>query len=104
MAWVFASTSGLIRTETGANLSISAATALSRSSSGSDSTLKHRIPTSSARRISARLLPTPEKMIFSAEIPARSARSSSPSDTTSAPMPFCAAIASIAWLELAFMA
>ena len=39
------------------------ATSLSTSSSASLSTLKQPMPTSSARRISARVLPTPEKMM-----------------------------------------
>jgi hypothetical protein len=40
------------------------ATALRRSSSGADSTLKHRMPVFSASSISAAVLPTPEKTIF----------------------------------------
>src|SRR5438552_4941460 len=58
---VLGSTSGLMRKDTGAILPMLCATAASRASSPSDSTLKHRTPASSARRISATLLPTPEK-------------------------------------------
>ena len=58
------STSGLMRTDTGATLPIAAAISLSRSSSGSLSRLKHLMPSSSPRRISATVLPTPENTIL----------------------------------------
>ena len=54
LACVPASTSGLMRTETGATLPIEAAMSFSRSSSGSDSRLKHLIPSSTARAASRR--------------------------------------------------
>ena len=64
-----------------------AAIADSSSSSGSDSTLKQRMPASSASAISRAVLPTPENMILSGGMPAARARCSSPSETTSAPAP-----------------
>ena len=76
----------------------------SSSSSGSDSTLKQRMPSSTASASSRAVLPTPENMIFSGGTPAASARLSSPSDTTSAPAPSRASVAITAWLEFAFMA
>ncbi len=63
------------------------ATSDSVSSSGSDSTLKQRMPSSSPSAISSRVLPTPEKMILSPGTPAARARLSSPSETTSMPAP-----------------
>ena len=51
--WVFASTSGLMRIEIGARVPFETATSESASSSGSDSTLKQRMPLSSAKAISA---------------------------------------------------
>ena len=54
--------------------------------------------------ISARVLPTPEKMIFSPGTPAARARRNSPSETTSMPAPSRASVVSTAWLELAFIA
>ena len=104
LAWVRASTSGLMRTETLAVSLISAAIMERRSSSGSLSTLKHLMPTSRPRRISAIVLATPEKTILSGAKPAASTRSSSPSETTSAPQPSEAISLSTAWLELAFIA
>ena len=104
LAWPPALTSGLMRTDTGATLPIAAATSLSRSSSGSLSRLKHLMPSSSPRRISATVLPTPENTILRAGMPAAMARSSSPPDTTSAPAPSPATTFSTAWLELAFIA
>ena len=62
------------------------------------------MPASSAAAISASVLPTPENTILSAGMPAASARRSSPPDTTSAPAPRSASVASTAWLELAFIA
>ena len=56
------------------------------------------------RSISARVLPTPEKMILSPGTPAARARLNSPSLTTSIPAPSAASVLSTAWLELAFIA
>ena len=50
------------------------------------------------------VLPMPENMIFSGGTPARSARCSSPPETTSAPAPRFARVLMTAWLEFAFMA
>ena len=83
---------------------LAAATSERASSSGSDSTLKQRMPSSIPSAISARVLPTPEKMILSAGTPAARARRSSPSETTSMPAPSRASVVSTAWLELAFIA
>ncbi len=58
-----------------------------RASSGIDSTLKHLTPASSASRISAAVLPTPENTVFSALPPAASTRASSPPETMSKPAP-----------------
>ncbi len=74
---------------TGATLPAALATSLSTSSSASLSTLKQPMPTSSARRISTRVLPTPEKMMSRPAPPAASTRSSSPPDTMSKPQPAC---------------
>ena len=76
----------------------------SASNSGSDSTLKQKMFSSSARFISASVLPTPEKMMRSPGTPAARARLSSPSLTTSMPAPSFASVVSTAWLELAFIA
>ena len=46
----------------------------------------------------------PENMILSAGTPASRARLSSPPETTSAPAPSLASVATTAWLEFAFMA
>ena len=62
------------------------------------------MPASSAAASSASVLPTPENTILSAGMPAVSARVSSPPETTSAPAPSPASVASTAWLELAFSA
>ena len=80
------------------------ATRDSASSSGSDSTLKQAMFSSSPRFISARVLPTPEKMMRSPGTPAARARLNSPSLTTSMPAPSLASVVSTAWLELAFIA
>ncbi len=80
------------------------ATCDSAESSGSLSTLKHRMPASSACAISSRVLPTPEKTMRSPGMPAASARFSSPPETMSAPAPMRASVAMTAWLELAFSA
>ncbi len=72
------------------------ATRDSASSSGSDSTLKQKIFSSSPRFISASVLPTPEKMMRSPGTPAARARLSSPSLTTSMPAPSLASVVSTA--------
>ena len=71
LAWVFASTSGLTRTE----IAGGAALRLPRSRTAapapaSDSTLTQRMPSSSASASSAAVLPMPENMIFSGGMPA----------------------------------
>ena len=93
-----------MRSEIGATLPAATARADSSSSSGSDSTLKQRMPAASAKSISRAVLPTPENRILLAGMPAASARRNSPSETTSAPAPSLASVLSTAWLELAFMA
>ena len=62
------------------------------------------MPALSAKAISSSVLPTPEKTIFDAGIPAASALRISPSDTVSAPAPTCASVVSTAMLELALHA
>ena len=62
------------------------------------------MPASSAIRSSGAVLPTPENRILSGEMPAASARFSSPPETTSAPAPSRANVFSTDWLELAFIA
>ena len=64
----------------------------SSSSSGSDSTLTQRMPSSTASASSRAVLPTPENMILSGGMPAARARFSSPSETTSAPAPSFASV------------
>ena len=103
-SWVPASTSGLIRSDTGARVPIRLAISLRSSSSGSDSTLKQLIPSFSPSAISRAVLPTPENTIRRPGTPAASARLSSPSDTTSMPAPLSARVRITAWLEFAFMA
>ncbi len=104
LTWVLGSTSGLTRIETGARRPFAAATSLRRASSGSDSTLKQRIPASSPAAISRAVLPTPEKTIRFVGTFAASARRSSPSETTSMPAPSRASVAITAWFELALSA
>jgi hypothetical protein len=58
----------------GARRPSASATSLSTSSSASLSTLKQAMPAASAWRISARVLPTPEKMIFFGSAPTASTR------------------------------
>ena len=62
------------------------------------------MPCCSASRISARVLPTPEKTIRSPGTPAARARRYSPSETTSMPAPSEAISRTTARLELAFIA
>ena len=78
-----------------------AATSLSALSSGSDSTLKAKMPASSATAISACVLPTPENTICSGAILTASARRSSPSDTMSMPAPSRPSVASTPRFEFA---
>ena len=101
---VLASMSGLTRTETCAVRPFDAAIDDRKCSSGSDSTLMQRMPSSSASASSASVLPIPENMILSAGTPAARARFNSPPDTTSAPAPSLASVLTTAWLEFAFMA
>src|SRR5258708_4076962 len=97
--WVRASTSGLMRSDTDATRPIDAATASRRSSSGSLSALKQRIPAASPARISASDLPTPEKITRAAAPPAASTRASSPPETMSKPAPARARASSTATLS-----
>src|SRR5207244_2601196 len=83
---------------------ISRATSASARSSLTDSTLSMRMSALSASRISSRVLPRPEKMIFFGGTPARSARNNSPPLTMSAPAPARASVASTPRLALAFTA
>ncbi len=62
------------------------------------STLKQRTPTCSAWRISARVLPTPEKTTRRGSPPAASTRCSSPPETMSKPQPARAKVCSTARL------
>ncbi|CAI8390854.1 MAG: Uncharacterised protein [Halieaceae bacterium] len=101
---VFASTSGLIRTDMGATLPSRSANRSINKSSDVDSTLKQRIPAVSACSISDAALPTPEKTIFSASPPAWSTLCNSPPETISKPDPIEASSLSIAIFELALTA
>ena len=101
---VLASTSGLTRRLTGARRPSAVATSLSTSSSASLSTLKQPMPACSACRISARVLPTPEKITLAGSPPAASTRCSSPPETMSKPQPARANTCSTASVELAFIA
>ena len=74
LAWVLASMSGLTRSAMSARRPLPVAIAASSASSGSDSTLTHRMPASTAAASSASVLPTPENMILSGAMPAASAR------------------------------
>jgi hypothetical protein len=82
----------------------SRASASRRSSSGSLSTLKQRMPAARALRISASDLPTPEKITRSAAPPAASTRASSPPDTMSKPAPSRRSTSSTARVEFALIA
>ena len=101
--WVCGSTSGFTRRATGARVPSSRATSSRVRSSLTDSTLKRRISAFSASRISSRVLPTPEKMIFFGGTPARSARCSSPPETMSAPAPALARVEITARFEFALI-
>ena len=71
----------------------------------SDSTLTQRMPCIDRERQLARgLADAGEHDLARGGTPARRARNSSPSETTSAPAPSCASVAITAWLEFAFMA
>ena len=104
LAWVRASTSGLTRMAMATVAPFDDAISEMRSSSGSDSTLKQRMPVSMASAISRAVLATPEKTILSGVAPAASARRSSPSETTSSPAPSWTKVRITDWLEFAFMA
>ena len=82
--------------EMGAFTPRAAAMAEIASSSGSDSTLKQRMFSSSARLISRAVLPTPEKVMRLPGTPAARARRSSPSETMSMPAPSRASVRSTA--------
>ncbi len=102
--WVFASTSGLTLTDTGATRPRPAATVFNTSNSAADSRLKQWMPSSRARAISPGFLLTPENTIFDGAPPAATTRSSSPPETMSKPAPSLASTLSTARLELAFTA
>ena len=75
-----------------------------RCSSGMDSTLKQRTPTSKARAISPCDFATPENTTLEASPPAANTRSNSPCETISKPEPSFAMTLSNAILELDFTA
>ena len=100
--WVLASTLGLTRSDTRARSPASPATSFKRCNSGIDSTLKQRMSCDSARRISSRPLPTPEKMTFRGSPPAAMTRSNSPPETMSKPEPSAARVFNTARLEFDF--
>ena len=104
LAWVPASTSGLIRKPTGATWPEADATADSICASSTDSRLNWSSPPPSASAISSAVLPTPEKTIRSGGIPAAIAWRYSPIETMSPPRPSCASVASTALLGLALTA
>ena len=79
-------------------------TSSTAASSAADSTLKSRMSAFSPSRISSRVLPTPANVIRWGSNPARSARYSSPPDTTSAPAPARASSPSTARFMFAFTA
>jgi hypothetical protein len=93
-----------VRIEIGALRPRETATSESASSSGSDSTLKQRMPASRAAAISSRVFPTPENTIREPGMPAANARRSSPSETMSMPAPRRPSVRRTAWFEFAFMA
>ena len=93
---VRASTSGLTLSAMRAVAPFWRAIAEIARNSGSDSTLKHRMSSSSAWAISAAVLPTPEKVMRDPGTPAARARRNSPSDTTSMPAPSRARVLSTA--------
>ncbi|MDT4854506.1 hypothetical protein FQZ97_888120 [compost metagenome] len=66
--------------------------------------MKQCTPICSARRISSRLLPTPEKTILPGSPPAARTRSSSPRETMSKPAPRRASTFNTPRLELALTA
>ena len=99
-----ASTSGFMRRLTRAVRPTAVATRDRRRSSLADSTLKHRMSCSSASRMSASLLPTPENTTLRGSPPAAITRASSPPDTMSKPLPSRANTSSTARLEFAFIA
>ena len=101
LAWVAASTLGLTRTATGATRFLCDASRSIASSSGSDSTLNWKMPAASAAPSSRSVLPTPENTTRPGATPARSARSSSPPETMSAPAPISARVRTTARFELA---
>ena len=96
--------SGLTRSATLALPPAARATSSRAASSENDSTLNMRTPAAIASAISRRLLPTPEKTIFAAGTPARSARYSSPPETMSAPAPSFASAPRMAPLGFALTA
>ncbi len=103
-AWVRASTSGLTRSAQRARRPSPTATSDSAAASSALSMLSWRMSASSAARISARVLPTPEKTMPEAGTPAARAARSSPSLTTSAPRPSRARVWTTAMLGLALVA
>ena len=77
----------------------------SSSSSGSDSTLKQRMPAASAKSISRAVLPTPENMILSGrDAGGQRAAQLAFRDHVGAGAELAEQLACTAWLEFAFMA
>ena len=99
--WVLGSTSGFTRKAMRAARPTWRAHSEIRSASGSDSTVKMKIFSSSAYSISSRVLPTPAKTMRFALAPALSARKSSPPETMSKPAPRSASVWMTAALEFA---
>ncbi len=104
LAWPPAPMLGLTRIATTARTPFCRAISASSPISGSDSRLISATPTSRAKASSRAVLPTPEKTMRSAGMPAARARRISPSETVSAPAPTRPRVRSTETLELAFTA
>ena len=104
LAWVPASTSGLMRSATFIVRPMELAMAEITSSSAALSTLIWPIASPIASRISRAVLPTPENTMSCAATPPARARRSSPSLVTSAPAPPRAIRFSTAMWSFAFTA
>jgi hypothetical protein len=98
------STSGFTRSAIGARLPMLAGDSLSRSSSAADSTLKQKMPASSAWRISSRGLADAGEDHLAGSPPAARTRASSPPETMSKPAPSGRNRFRMARLELALTA
>ena len=102
--WVFGSTSGFTRNDTGADFPTLFAISFNLYNSLFDSTLKHLMSLLKASFISSSRFPTPEKTIFFGSPPAFITRYNSPPETTSKPEPNFAKIFRIEMFELALTA